>query len=96
MKPGEKWKITWGDIEFTEDDMTGGDVAGVQLLLQGDGWAQCDPTAGPLQLMATICAVGCRLTGRPVEKIRAQLNDAKAADLYGALSVIKSADPQAA
>lgn len=51
-----KWKLTWGDRSWTEDDLTVGHMV---LICQGLGEDTWDftPTAGPMKLLAVLAAL---------------------------------------
>lgn len=79
------WTITWGTRSWTDDDALGADMAVVQMLI-GGGWAELDPWAGPLQLMAWIAALEARTSGRDAEEVIAEVRDSPAEEVVGALA----------
>lgn len=81
MKP---WTITWGENRWTDDDLTGGDLVSVQLLL-GGSWENLDPWAGPVQLMAMITALECRSTGRDLDEVMAEIRESSATLVLAAI-----------
>lgn len=80
-----EWKITWGDVSFTDDDLTVGDVA-LASMLSAEGWSACDPTLSPNTCSNLIAAVVARVTQRPVADVAAEVSAAPAVDLFAAFS----------
>lgn len=78
------WTITWGERKWLDDDVLAGDLVSVQLLL-GGSWENCDPLAGPVQLMAMITALECRTTGRDLDEVMAEVRMSPAAELLAAV-----------
>ena len=49
-----RWRLTWREHEFTQDDLTGAHVALICSLVR-DSW-DLSPQAGPIQLIAYLAA----------------------------------------
>ena len=88
MNQARHWTISWKDIEFTDEDLTAGELSACQLLV-GEGWASVDPFAGPTQLCTLLYVVGCRLrglTGDEAVDFLKEVNSLSGADVLNALS----------
>lgn len=79
-----RWTITWGERSWTDADVRAADLASIQLLI-GGSWENCEPFAGPSQLMAMITALECRTSGRDLDAVMAEVRDSPAADLVAAI-----------
>lgn len=66
------WKITWGAVEFTDEDLTVGDLA-LASMLAGEGWNSCDPRSGPNACANLIAAVVARKLGRQPAEVSAEV-----------------------
>lgn len=79
-----RWKLTWGDHEFTEDDLTVGDIAAAQALT-GDGWRSADPLAGPNHAANLLAILVARVEQRPAMDVVLEVAARPAVDLVKAL-----------
>lgn len=82
------WTITWGARSWTDEDVLAGDLVSIQLLI-GGSWENCEPTAGPVQLMAMIAALECRTSGRDLDEVMAEIRTSPAAEVAGAITARK-------
>lgn len=82
------WSITWAGQTFTGEDLIASDLIDLQILL-GDGWASCDPWAGPLHLSTLIAVYTARTTGADMAVVREHLKSVPATELLAALDVPK-------
>lgn len=82
------WAITWGERSWTDEDVLAGDLVSVTLLI-GGSWENCEPAAGPAQLMAMIAALECRTTGRDLDEVMAEIKTTPAHRLLDAFEVRK-------
>lgn len=88
MKP---FVITWGARSWSDEDVLAGDLVSIQLLL-GGSWENCDPWAGPVQLMAFITALECRTTDRDLDEVMAEVRNSPAGEVLDAIRERKPAE----
>jgi hypothetical protein len=81
------WRITWGDVSFTDDDLTVQDLCAVEQLHAAPGWHFFDVQRGPTYVAMIIVAYLARTTGRDVQELLAEVQAAKASTLMAALTV---------
>lgn len=79
------WTITWGERSWTDEDVQAQDLVSVQLLI-GGSWENCEPMAGPVQLMAMIAALECRSSGRDLDEVMQEIRESPAGGLLAAFS----------
>lgn len=78
------WTITWGERSWTDDDVLVADLADISILL-GSAWENCEPSAGPAQLMTMIAVLEARTSGRPLDDVIGEVRIVPAAQLVAAL-----------
>lgn len=67
-----RWRLTWGEHEFTQDDLTAGHVAAICTLVR-DSW-DLSPQAGPIQFIAYLAAWLMIEDRRPIDDVLAELH----------------------
>lgn len=89
-----KWQIEWDGQTFGEDDLTGAHASIVTLIQGSDSWANLDPFAGPVRLMAILTAFLTVAGGgeADVRAIQAALSDSPVASLLAALSMVSDVE----
>lgn len=80
-----RWQLDYKGNTWTEDDLTGADLAAIQLLI-GGGFEMIQPTAGPMQLMAMVTALYTRLGGGDTLETMAALREMPALELLSIVS----------
>lgn len=85
------WKLTWGDVSFTGEDLTVADLTVAHILSAG-GWEVSDPTVSPHIAACLIAAVVARVTGRPPMEVIAEIHARPAVELVRAFGKA-DADP---
>lgn len=55
MGEAKRWRLSWGDKSWTEDDLTGAHLSMIVAGVGTDTW-DIDPGAGPCRLMANLAA----------------------------------------
>ena len=85
----ERWTISWGDREWSEDDLLG---VHLMLMVEGsgiDGW-DIQPTAGPRRLLACLAAFIAVDEERDYAQVAADLLTKPAALLLDALQIVST------
>ena len=54
--PPKSWRLTWGELTFTEDDLTGAHLPLIGVALGEDTW-DISPADGPRRLQAVLAAL---------------------------------------
>ena len=80
------WMLTWGEREFTADDLTGDHAALICLGLGGDTW-DLRPTVGPVHLVAVLAAFVALAEDRPYAAVAAELRAERLSVLTDALTI---------
>jgi len=83
-----KWKITWGEHEFTEDDLTVAHIALVVLALGEDTFA-LTPTRGPVSLLAFVATWVAVAEQRPYHLVVEELSAVPLNTFCEALGIIE-------
>lgn len=86
------WTLTWGDVTFTGEDLTVGDLATAHIL-SGGAWESGDPTVSPHIAACLIAAVVARVTDRSPVEVIAEIHARPAGELVRAFGT--SAPPAA-
>lgn len=81
-----KWRVTWGDRSWTEDDLTGRHLSLIVVGLGADTW-DIAPTKGPMHLMAVLAACVCVESGASYGDVLAEMMTTPASALVDALTV---------
>lgn len=85
--PANRWRLTWGDKSWTEDDLTGAHLAVIVLIHGRDEWEVVSPLAGPVRLMAVLSAFIAIDEARAYPEVNAELSTATASALLAAVSM---------
>lgn len=80
-----EWKLNYNNHSWTENDITGDDLASLAILL-GDSW-DMTPIKGPLHLLMFISVLEARTSGRSIEEVGEELRTMRAVDLLGAIEI---------
>lgn len=88
---GGDWRLTWGDISFTGDDLKVSDYAAAAAI-NGLGWSAADADQGPHIASNLIPVVVARLTDRNFMEVAAEVGTAPAETILRALSFDKVED----
>lgn len=81
-----KWKLSWGDKSWTEDDLTVGHVVLICQGLGEDTW-EFTPSAGPMKLLAVLAALIAVDQQMDLTEVMAVLGALPAEQLVAALGV---------
>lgn len=80
------WKITWDELEWTDDKVTAAQAVAVAGELPGSGWGALSPWTGPVELAAWLTVLIAGARGCSLADAMAEVWARPAADLIGCLS----------
>lgn len=89
MTESGSWVITWGERQWTEDDLTGAHAALVTLLSGADAWSGLDPLRGPMTLMQILAAFISLADQRDALDIIGELARTPLKQLLSAVSLVE-------
>jgi len=85
LSEASKWRLTWGELSFSEDDLTGAHLSLIGVALGGDTW-DISPADGPRRLQAVLASFLAVNGGMRLDDACALLASAPAVALVDALS----------
>ena len=80
-----RWRLTWGELSFTEDDLTGAHLSLIGVALGEDTW-DISPVDGPRRLQAVLASLIAIAGGLRLDDVVVALAAAPAVALVDALS----------
>lgn len=80
------WILHYHGHKWTEDDLTGEDLAALAVLL-GDSWGQMNPVNGPLALLSFVTVLEARTCTREMQDVANELQAMKATDIVNILEI---------
>jgi hypothetical protein len=79
------WRLSWGEAEWTADDLTGAHAALICLGIGSDTW-DLSPAVGPIHLIAVLAAFVSLAEDRPYAVVADELRAARLSALTDALT----------
>jgi hypothetical protein len=80
-----KWRLTWGEHSWTEDDITTSQFALASLVI-ADGWNSANALASPNHAANLLAILVSGATGDPLDEVLADIGGRPAGELVAALS----------
>ncbi len=81
-----KWKITWDEHQWTDDQVLGAHLVAVADLLGGDSWTSISPWSGVKALSAWIVVLLTSVNGGDADEALAEVYGATGAKILGSLA----------
>lgn len=88
------WNIKVGTIEYTEDEVTIGDLVAVGDIVGTDEWAQIDPSSSPKIMAAWVAVALARKTMMPIEQTVAFVRSRSVTEIMAAFNVNAPETPE--